>query len=299
MIKRILMAVLMVCSLFIISMSSVIAADETETTTDDVDDVLDSTLNEVSRPNVDIISITCIKDGENLELQLKLAESGKIQNLESFLYIIYLVTSENLYTAAYELGGCSVIDLEYNEMNGTVCSGEGTDTLVISFDLHSSDEDCLFVYGMSYETTDDEEYFDPAPTEDVPFFYDANFPNEGVVGENIDFSSDIFGGNPPYTFTWKFGDGETSNEQNTTHVYDEVGTYKAIVIVTDENGYSDIYYGTIDITANGNGDGDDDVDGDGDTGTDDSSNSNILLFVVAIGIIVVAGVAVLIYIIRR
>ena len=50
----------------------------------------------------------------------------------------------------------------------------------------------------------------------------------------------------------------------------------------------------------GDEDGDSDGDGDGDdAGEDDSSNSGILIFAAAIGIIVVAGVAVLIYIIRR
>lgn len=297
--KKILISVLVACSLFMISMGSVLAADETETITDDEDDVYDSTLNTVSRPNVDIISVTCIKDGKNVELQLKLAESGEIQNSETFMYVISLITSENGYDAWCGEGNCTITDFDYNEIGAVEYSGEGTDTLTLSFDLYSSDEEYVFVHAFVYETTDEEEYFDSAPDEEkLPFVYSA-FTNAGVVGENIDFPAVAEGGKPPYTWKWDFGDGETSNEQNTTHVYDEAGTYKAIVIVTDENGYSNIYFNTLDISANGNGNGNGNGDGNGSTQTGDSSNSGILIFAVAIGIIVVAGVAVLVYIIRR
>jgi|YNPMSStandDraft_1061717.scaffolds.fasta_scaffold00167_21 hypothetical protein len=38
------------------------------------------------------------------------------------------------------------------------------------------------------------------------------------------------------TYTWYFGDGNTSNEQNPTHIYSQPGTYKVRLIVRNEIG---------------------------------------------------------------
>ena len=43
------------------------------------------------------------------------------------------------------------------------------------------------------------------------------------------------------TWTWDFGDGSTSEEQNSVHTYAEAGTYTASLNVTDENSESDTY----------------------------------------------------------
>ncbi len=62
---------------------------------------------------------------------------------------------------------------------------------------------------------------------------ELNLPSSGDVGENIDFEGTLSGGESPYDWSWDFGDGESSNEQNPTHKYDEENTYTVSLTVTD------------------------------------------------------------------
>ncbi len=61
----------------------------------------------------------------------------------------------------------------------------------------------------------------------------ANGPYTGYYQEPLTFTSEAYGGRPPYTFHWDFGDGATVDGQNPTHNYTETGTYQAILTVTD------------------------------------------------------------------
>jgi PKD repeat protein len=55
----------------------------------------------------------------------------------------------------------------------------------------------------------------------------------GVVPLTVSFTCTASGGVSPYTYSWVFGDGGTSSEQNPTHIYYTPGIYVAIVTVTD------------------------------------------------------------------
>jgi hypothetical protein len=311
MMKKIFILGLILCSFLVVSISPVIAAGETHTITDDTDDVIDY-LGEfvIGRKNVDINEVTCTKDGKQVTLSIKLVEGGIIQNSDSVIYMISLVTSDNRYDLAYNNDSCVLIDLDYNEIDCSY-SGAGTNTLAVSFDLNNSNEEYIFVYAATDEITDDgEEYIDYAPVsyEDLPLIYPSDdFPTEGTenlfVGESIDFSASVEGGTSPYTWKWNFGDGKTSeDEESTTHVYDEAGTYKVIVLVTDDNGYSDIFYSTLDITASDGGNNNGGNNNGGDSNGEDgkpSSNSGLILFAVIIIAIVVVGIAIIVYVIRR
>jgi len=65
-------------------------------------------------------------------------------------------------------------------------------------------------------------------------------PRSGLEPLEVTFTgadSDV-PGDLPLSYSWSFGDGQTSNEQNPTHTYLESGTYTATVTVTDEDGDS-------------------------------------------------------------
>jgi hypothetical protein len=62
---------------------------------------------------------------------------------------------------------------------------------------------------------------------------DAGGPYSGEVDETIQFTGFATGGTEPYTWSWDFGDGETSDVQNPTHAYTEAGEYTATLTVTD------------------------------------------------------------------
>jgi parallel beta-helix repeat protein len=58
-------------------------------------------------------------------------------------------------------------------------------------------------------------------------------PLGGYPPLQISFTSSTNGGIAPYTYSWNFGDGSVSTQQNTTHTYSAKGNYIATLTVTD------------------------------------------------------------------
>lgn len=58
-------------------------------------------------------------------------------------------------------------------------------------------------------------------------------PTFGEAPLAVNFTGSATGGVPPYAFSWDFGDGQASSEQNPTHIYDETGGYTVVLHVTD------------------------------------------------------------------
>jgi hypothetical protein len=70
-----------------------------------------------------------------------------------------------------------------------------------------------------------------------PLTAEAYGPYTGAITEPVQFASEAFGGIPPYTsFHWDFGDGNTSEDKNPTHVYMRRDNYTAVLTVTDSTG---------------------------------------------------------------
>ena len=65
------------------------------------------------------------------------------------------------------------------------------------------------------------------------FGVDAGVDYHGAVGESIQFTGTVMGGSEPYVWSWDFGDGNTSTEQNPIHTYNAAGQYEVILTVTD------------------------------------------------------------------
>ncbi|HEC75838.1 MAG TPA: PKD domain-containing protein, partial [Thermoplasmatales archaeon] len=63
----------------------------------------------------------------------------------------------------------------------------------------------------------------------------TNGPYNGVINIPVQFNCSVFGGLPPYNYTWNFGDGNVSYEQNTTHIYENALNYTVTLTVTDSN----------------------------------------------------------------
>jgi len=78
---------------------------------------------------------------------------------------------------------------------------------------------------------------------------DANGPYYGDIDKEIQFTGTVFGGIPPYTYHWDFGDGNESEEQNPRHTYTNIGNYTVTFTVTDsaENVSTDITWAVIEI----------------------------------------------------
>jgi hypothetical protein len=70
-----------------------------------------------------------------------------------------------------------------------------------------------------------------------PLRAEAYGPYNGAITEPLQFTGEAFGGIPPYTtYLWDFGDGNTSQEQNPTHIYAHRDNYTATFTVTDNQG---------------------------------------------------------------
>ena len=60
-------------------------------------------------------------------------------------------------------------------------------------------------------------------------------PDEGAPPLKVQFTASVEeedGG--PWKFSWDFGDGSSSTEQNPTHTYAKIGEYTATLTVTDQ-----------------------------------------------------------------
>ncbi len=68
------------------------------------------------------------------------------------------------------------------------------------------------------------------------FEADAGGDYDGQVGELIQFDGKAEHGIEPYSWSWDFGDGSTSTEEDPEYAYTEVGEYTAILTVTDDVG---------------------------------------------------------------
>ena len=82
----------------------------------------------------------------------------------------------------------------------------------------------------------------PAGTEEDEGEYELDViaeaePDEGAPPLKVQFSASVeeeTGG--PFTFSWDFGDGTKSTEQNPVHIYEKVGEYTAALEVTSQKG---------------------------------------------------------------
>jgi len=65
---------------------------------------------------------------------------------------------------------------------------------------------------------------------------DANGPYYRLIDEPVQFTGSAQGGYSPYSWHWDFGDTNSSDEQNPTHIYSSPGNYTVTLTVTDDTG---------------------------------------------------------------
>ena len=58
-------------------------------------------------------------------------------------------------------------------------------------------------------------------------------PTSGNAPLFVQFTGSASGGQSPYSYSWNFGDGGSSGQQNPSHTYQASGTYTPTLTVTD------------------------------------------------------------------
>ncbi len=74
-------------------------------------------------------------------------------------------------------------------------------------------------------------------------------PMSGQAPLTVNFTGSATGGTTPYTYSWNFGDGQTSSAQNPSHTYSSAGTYNAVLTVRDSRSVTDTESVNITVTA--------------------------------------------------
>ena len=283
---RILILAMIFSSLLIISTASVTAADKT--IFDAEDDVMDIEGEFVTYPNIDIKELTYTKVGTKVTLTMEvygvIENLGSLTGISDFItYAFTLTTSLDFYNIMYVNELCFLI---YGGGEENITDFTVTDSILeVNFNINSTTEtyetlegDSAFL-GISGEGA---YYIDTAG--DLPLQVGGDIPNLGETGKDVDFIGLPLYGQSPYEYHWDFGDGSTSNEKNPTHIYTKAGTYNVNFTVTDNDGGTASFSGTIEITGDSVGDGED---------------SPIIMFIVVIVVIAVIGIIAVVYIIRR
>ena len=81
-----------------------------------------------------------------------------------------------------------------------------------------------------------------------PLHADAGGPYHAYAGMYFIVSENIYGGSPPYTCLWDFGDGTTSTLQHPSHTYTNIGQYNLTFTVTDSEHTISTDHTTITVT---------------------------------------------------
>jgi len=76
-------------------------------------------------------------------------------------------------------------------------------------------------------------------------------PTSGSSNLQVTFACTASGGAGPYTYSWDFGDGETSTDRNSSHTYVSPGTYTVILTATDSASHTAQWNTTITVTGGG------------------------------------------------
>lgn len=93
-------------------------------------------------------------------------------------------------------------------------------------------------------------------------------PRNGTTPFQTTLAASASGGTAPYSYTWVLGDGSTGSGATIPHLYNQTGSYEAVVFATDASGNGGFATVNVPVTALGTGGG-----GGGDGGGGDSSPS--------------------------
>ena len=163
--------------------------------------------------------------------------------------VIIVLVATSFFSGCVETGSVGTLRLQITDKPGDldILYANVTISMIQVHKSGADDED---------EEEENEEEDENEDEYDDGFVANGTGPYFGDVGDDILFEGNATAGfTTPYNWTWDFGDGNISYEQNATHNYSKEGVYVVSLNVTDDNGVMDWYNTTATI-----GDIDDDDD---------------------------------------
>lgn len=279
--------------------------------------------------NIDIVAATCNYTGTAVTVTLRVngviedrghinditmegfdnLNEGDYNNLtfDTIGYVVNVSTDANVYTITYVNNTCRLGTEDSTNFTPITTFSKKGNTVTMSFVLNSSAETIEgfgaqttflkmnFSEVLSGEGAGMYMYMDYAPNDPLTIQDAGTDQNLAATGTTISFTCTLMPstGQPPYSYHWNFGDGQTTSTPNTpaltnaaNHVYNKAGTYTYNCTVTDNSGFSQYQTGSIKINSQS-------------TSVLPGIGNMVMIFIAIIVIIAIAGVAIVIYLIRR
>jgi hypothetical protein len=271
MIKKIFISTLVLIGL-VISSSTVFAADETITHTDDINDIFSDYEENLTREDIDIEVVSAIKTGDEVELRLKLIDGGEIKKslIPTILYWMTLQTSHHSYSATYtgidwsELGegfedydSEAIVESDLGTVDINSFSGEGENVLSIKFDLYSANERLISISEvLALESaTDGNTFSDMYLVDELFIRNDEEY--EAIAGKSFTLNASLEEGNPDdYEWLWVFDDSNIMIEgQTPTYTINKPDVYTGVVYAYDSDGNYGIDYFSVNVSKSSTGNG--------------------------------------------
>lgn len=128
------------------------------------------------------------------------------------------------YSYSWDFGD-STSSSEQNPTHTYSDAGDYTVTFTVTDSQSNQDSDSLIINVSA-----------PAASLEASFIAS---PASGEVPLTVNFTVSATGGVLPYSYSWDFGDGTSSSEQNPSHTYSEAGDYTVTLTVTDSESNQD------------------------------------------------------------
>ncbi|MCD6468765.1 MAG: PKD domain-containing protein [Thermoplasmata archaeon] len=128
-------------------------------------------------------------------------------------------------------GGCCILRYDWRFYENDTWHNDTGPTQVHVYQEPGNYSVTLRVWDDEGETGNDTTNVTVRATDELMVY--AHGPYSGLVGEPVQFYGSAYGGTPPYSWSWDFGDGGSSNEQNPSHVYTVAGSYTVVLTVVD------------------------------------------------------------------
>jgi gliding motility-associated-like protein len=147
-------------------------------------------------------------------------------------------SSGNLYSVTGGTGGGYLWNVA---PNGTIAAGQGGDSLLVDWTTGSGYVTVVSVSPTGCNSLPDSCFTQPVAAP-LGAFADSSF---GMFSNDFIFLDQSVGGN---SWSWDFGDGNSSTTQNPTHEYGASGTYTVVLTVTNAAGCVDTVMQVVTVT---------------------------------------------------